>query len=444
MSTGWAELLRAACLAGRAPGAVLGVSQRGKQSLAAYGVTSLAAPTAVTPQTVFRMGSMAKLLTSILCLRDTELGRLDLDAPIRTTLPELRLADLGAEQTCTARHLLTHTAGFFGDVLDGPSQGEDALAAYVAAGARLPQITRPGGAFSYCNAGFPILARLSEHLSGMAWPLRIRSEILHPLGMLRTGVHLKDAPGDDCAASHAFNGEGAVGHLAEDPPAHVALAPAGAQPWTTAGDVLRLGEALLSGGGPILTEASRSEMHAAHVTGPTPTFAPFWGLGSQIFSLSPLIWGHDGAVAGQWSFLRIAPAQKLVICLLVNGGDARAIFHDIVAGLDGDLARPLRALAQAFPSPAADPSARSRCGRFAVEGQGVVITSEGDDLIARPVSAPGAPHVRARAQPDAEQDLYLCEVPFGRLATQLRFRADAAGRRFVWFRGRLYPEELAA
>jgi len=444
MITDWEELLQSACLSGRAPGAVLGVSEAGERSLAAYGVTSLAAPAAVTTQTIFRMGSMAKLLTSLLCLRDAETGRLDLDAPIRATMPALRLADLAAQQACTPHHLLTHTGGLCGDVLDGPSEGEDALAAYVAAGARLLQVTAPGEAFSYCNAGFPILARVSEHLSGTSCARRIRSEILDPLDMRRTGVHLKDAPTEGRSESHVFNDAGTVCHLVENPPAHLALSPAGAQPWTTAGDVLTMGEALLRGGEPILTEASLAAMHAVHVAGPTPTFAPFWGLGSQIFSLSPLIWGHDGAVAGQWSFLRIAPAQKLVICLFLNGGDARAIFHDIVAGLENELARPLRALAHAFPQKGARPPERAHCGRFAIGDQGLVITSEGEDLIARPLSPPGAAQIRIRAQPDAEQDLYLCELPFSRLATQLRFRLGAEGQRYVWFRGRLFPEERTA
>jgi CubicO group peptidase (beta-lactamase class C family) len=74
-------------------------------------------------------------------MRLVEAGSLDLDVPVRTYLPELRLADEDVAQRVTTRHLLTHTGGWEGDYFDDLGPGDDALARMVAAVAELPQVT---------------------------------------------------------------------------------------------------------------------------------------------------------------------------------------------------------------------------------------------------------------------------------------------------------------
>ena len=71
-------------------------------------------------------------------------GRLDLDVPIRTYLPDFEVADHHARDTVTPRDLLTHTSGFDGDHFTDTGRGDDALARYVAGCAELPQIAPPG------------------------------------------------------------------------------------------------------------------------------------------------------------------------------------------------------------------------------------------------------------------------------------------------------------
>jgi CubicO group peptidase (beta-lactamase class C family) len=93
------------------PGAVLGIA-RGDQAVeVACGVANVDTGVGVTPDTVFQIGSIAKVWTATVVMRLAEEGRLDLDGPVVTYLPELRLADPQVTRTVTMRHLLTTPAG---------------------------------------------------------------------------------------------------------------------------------------------------------------------------------------------------------------------------------------------------------------------------------------------------------------------------------------------
>src|ERR1051326_5933789 len=149
------ELVRRLMDEAHVPGVAVGVLEleRERETLAGFGVTSIEHPLDVTPDTLFQVGSISKTVTGTACMRLVERGLLDLDAPVRRHLPELRLADPDTTERLTARHLLTHTSGLFGDDwLDG-GQGDDHLARTVETMARLAQLTPLGAVRSYCNTG---------------------------------------------------------------------------------------------------------------------------------------------------------------------------------------------------------------------------------------------------------------------------------------------------
>src|SRR5262249_42086967 len=75
------------------PGVAVGILHEGREYAAGFGVTSIENPLAVTPDTLFQIGSTTKTITATVALRLVEQGRLELDVPVRTYLPELRLAD---------------------------------------------------------------------------------------------------------------------------------------------------------------------------------------------------------------------------------------------------------------------------------------------------------------------------------------------------------------
>ena len=139
-------------------------SPKGRVATGAGGVTSLQTLVEVDADTVFQVGYITKIWTTTLVMQLVDDGLLDLTQPLLDHLPELVIGDMDAAKALTTRHLLTHTAGFEGDV--GQQPGNDALAKYVDSLAELPQLFAPGFTFSYNNTAFVVLGRLVEVLRG--------------------------------------------------------------------------------------------------------------------------------------------------------------------------------------------------------------------------------------------------------------------------------------
>src|SRR5215471_11152412 len=75
------------------PGVVVGVLHEGQEWAAGLGVTSVENPLPVTSDTLYQIGSITKTYLATLVMRLVEMGILDLAAPVRTYLPELKLKD---------------------------------------------------------------------------------------------------------------------------------------------------------------------------------------------------------------------------------------------------------------------------------------------------------------------------------------------------------------
>ena len=164
------------------PGVAVGVLAGDQELAAGFGVTSVENPLPVTPDTLFQIGSITKTFVATAVMRLVENGKLDLDMPIRTWLPDLRLFDDGVAQRVTLRHLLTHTGGWVGDYFNDFGSGDDALARMVAEVAKLPQLTPLGEHYSYNNAGFYLAGRVLEAVTGTPFEQAIKALVLDPLG----------------------------------------------------------------------------------------------------------------------------------------------------------------------------------------------------------------------------------------------------------------------
>jgi methyl acetate hydrolase len=119
-------VLRHATDAKEVPGVVaVAANDRGVIYEGAFGTRNLAQGPAMTLDTIFRLASMTKAVTSVAAMQLVEQGRLQLDQPIGGVLPELSAPQVLegfdnagaprlrlAKRPITLRHLLTHTAGF--------------------------------------------------------------------------------------------------------------------------------------------------------------------------------------------------------------------------------------------------------------------------------------------------------------------------------------------
>jgi CubicO group peptidase (beta-lactamase class C family) len=140
--------------------------------------------------TVLRIASMSKSFTAsaVLLLRDE--GRLALDDPAEKYVPELAgwpLVTADCDRV-SIRHLLTMTAGFPTDDPWGDRQQGLPLREFGALLARGVSVNwAPGTRFEYSNMGYAILGLVIAAASGMEYASFVRTRLLEPLGLTRTG-----------------------------------------------------------------------------------------------------------------------------------------------------------------------------------------------------------------------------------------------------------------
>ena len=148
------------------PGVALGLLEGDQLHLRGFGVTRLDDPQPVTEDTLFTIASISKTMTATAVMKLVEEGRLDLQSPVRTWLPDFRVRDDVVSQTVTPWHLLTHTPGWEGQ-LGTEDRGVDALSQFVSTiMPTLPKLADPGEVWSYNNAGFALTGRIIEVVTG--------------------------------------------------------------------------------------------------------------------------------------------------------------------------------------------------------------------------------------------------------------------------------------
>src|SRR5262249_52863156 len=167
-----------------------------------FGVTNVDDPQPITADTVFPLASISKTVTTTAVMRLVEQGTIDLNAPVRTYLPDFRVADEAASRTVTIRHLLTHTSGWEGQ-LSASDHGEETLARFVAGLSTNMQLAPPGAEWSYNNAGFSVAGRVIEVVTGKTFSDAVDDLVFHPIGLKRAFTRVSDI------VVHRF----AVGHV---------------------------------------------------------------------------------------------------------------------------------------------------------------------------------------------------------------------------------------
>ncbi|WP_157972045.1 serine hydrolase domain-containing protein [Pleomorphovibrio marinus] len=168
------------------PGAVL-VVVKGNETLFSkgYGYANLQEKSKVNPDTtMFRIGSISKLLiwTSIMQLQ--EKGQLDLNADITQYLGDFTLKKKNG-QRITLRNLMSHTAGFEERILGLMGEDESSMEPLEKLLEEdMPSLVRPPNSqASYSNHGSALAALIVEKVSGLDFETYVDENILHPLGM---------------------------------------------------------------------------------------------------------------------------------------------------------------------------------------------------------------------------------------------------------------------
>jgi len=259
------------------------VDEKGLLWAEGFGQTGGCTPTAVTPDTVFRVLSVSKVLTAMAVLHAEQEGSVRLDEPITTYLPDLHLRshyEAHPERKITLRRLLSHTSGLqaeptLGNSLEPLGTFEAHVQSIEGGRLRFPV----GAASYYSNGGIDLAAYILQVVSGVSFPEYVRQHLLSPLGM--TNSSLSALPVSTPAHRAVGHTLGVVATLHPGP----MTGAAGLQ--TSAADLakcvhlhLRQGTA---GDTVLLLPASVEAMSTPHaVKVPPDEVATWYGLGAQL------------------------------------------------------------------------------------------------------------------------------------------------------------------
>jgi CubicO group peptidase (beta-lactamase class C family) len=353
-------------------GFVVGIVRGGKLAyLQATGFEDHDKKMPMRPDSIFRIGSMSKQITSVATMILVDEGKLDLDAPVAQYLPELRdmqvvkkdpvtgdpiLSDVArnifepAKRAMTIRDLLRNTSGLVYASPDYADPGFENAAIHVLYGARapfrrdkpiadfvaslgaLPLLHQPGEVWEYA-IGYDVLGRVIEVVSGQPFDQFLQSRLFAPLHMVDSGFSV---PQDKLARLVAVPGPQPQPPFANsDVGKPQTFFSGGGGIVSTVPDFLRFCQMLLNGGELdgvrilkpetvrlMTTNSLPPKMYiAGHEVG--PAFGTGWGLGFAVRT-SPDFSYIPGAVGsfnwqGSWgTFFSIDPAQKLILIMMMQ------------------------------------------------------------------------------------------------------------------------------
>jgi CubicO group peptidase (beta-lactamase class C family) len=251
------QVLKAAIDRGDIPGVVAMVGTRdGPVYQGAFGKRVLPDGAAISGDTVFRIASMTKAITSTAAMQLVEQDKLSLDAPIASLLPELASPrvlegfDSAGEprlrpalRPITLRHLITHTAGF-GYAIYSPDLGRyiekngipDIISCQNAALA-LPLLFDPGEEWGY-GINIDWVGKAVERASGERLGDYFAERLFAPIGMMDTTFKLPPERRARLVGMHARGADGALAPISFEMPAAPEFEMGGGGLYATAADYL--------------------------------------------------------------------------------------------------------------------------------------------------------------------------------------------------------------
>ena len=281
---------------------------------------------ALDADSIFRVASITKTFTATAIVQLRDEGKLRLDDPLVTHLPELGAVEnpFGPIEDVTLRRVASHSSGLMGEppldhwsTLRFPTRQEwlDSL----------PQVKvaiPPGSAFKYSNLGYTLLGEVIERCSGQPYVEYMREAILEPLGMTSSAYELTEALRARAAPGH-------MPHPFEDGAEPALLSPlngmaAAGQLWTSVRDLSRWISIHLRtdvkerGGRQILAGPSMTEMQQACYV--EPGWVGGYGFGWRINRRGERVYhGHGGSVPGYRSQIFFDAALEVGIVVLIDG-----------------------------------------------------------------------------------------------------------------------------
>ncbi len=345
------------------------VAEKDKVLLAqGYGDADLEWGIKNSPDAKFRIGSLTKQFTAASILLLEERGKLKLEDPVKTWLPDAP----ASWEKVTVFHLLTHTSGipnFTGGLGWDLYQRQDHTPQESIARIRdKPLDFEPGTKFYYSNSNYILLGQIVEKVSGMSYADFLQRNIQTPLGMSDTGVDIPASILPERAQGYDSVPDGFrhSSYISMTVPYSAGFL------YSTASDLLKWERGLF--GGKLLSPASLKKMTTPHLGD--------YGMGLFIRDAAHhSVITHNGTIEGFDSSLNFYPDRQLTIVVL---GNVRTEAPDKIAAQLGKVAygetlilNSDRKIIHVSPAILAD-----YAGHYSAHPFAITISAEGDQLIA--------------------------------------------------------------
>ena len=299
----------------QAVGIVAGVIDPNGRRVVAHGNLAMADPRPLDKDTIFEIGSVTKIFTSLVLADMVIRKEVALDDPAAKYLPEtVRMPERNGK-SITLLDLATHSSGLPplpGNLKPGAPFSVEDLYQFLS-GFALPR--DPGSEYEYSNLGAGLLGHLLACRAGTGYESLIRSRIARPLNMPDTGITLSSSMNQRMATGHT----GMLTPVANsDLPAP--LAGAGALR-SSANDMLTFLQAFLGYRDSPLAPAIKAMLDVRRPAGQATI-----GLGWLIMPVhGRAVVGHNGATGGFRSFVAYDPKERIGVVLLSNASTATGI-----------------------------------------------------------------------------------------------------------------------
>jgi CubicO group peptidase (beta-lactamase class C family) len=258
------------------PGAIMMIQRNGETAyFSSFGVRDPGTKEPMSPNTIFRIYSMSKPITTVAAMMLVEEGKLQLDDPLSKYIPAFAKVRVGVEnkgegttatldtvparRPITIQDLMRHTSGitygFFGEGMVKKAYvdahvfaGDIDNAEFAERIAKLPLAYQPGTTWDYSHS-VDILGRVIEVISGKSLYQFEKERLLDPLGMRDTAFYVTD-PAKKSLVAEPFPNDRTIGNDLEmnDPRVAQKWEPGGQGMVSTIGDYARFVQMLLNGG----------------------------------------------------------------------------------------------------------------------------------------------------------------------------------------------------
>lgn len=301
------------------PGVAIGVLHNGETFTTGLGVTNVDHPLGVDADTLFQVGSITKTMTGTILMRLVEQGKVNLDVPVSTYVPEFKVVDGTATETATVRHLLTHMGGWVGDYFNPTGEGDDSVDRMIIEMADLEQLASIGTVWSYNNSGFYVAVKVIENVTGKTYEAVFEEMILADLGLDNTYIRAVDVMTLRFATGHTVSESGV--ETAEPWALYRAAVGVGGA-IMTAGDMLKyaafhMGDGSNEKGQQIMSVETLQEMQDVHAAklGSDDSMGITWHI-SDVDSVRTI--SHGGGTVGQISRLVLVPEHDFALAVVTN------------------------------------------------------------------------------------------------------------------------------